>query len=67
MTLFKSPCTLFSQLKLDIPTAKLVQVNFQPKTRSKIRGVFGRQNPEKIQNFNFFKMETRPTSDFLLG
>ena len=34
MTLFKSPCTLFSQLKLDIPTAKLVQVNFQTNDRN---------------------------------
>ena len=34
MTVFKSPYTLFSQLKLDIPTAKLVQVNFQTNDRN---------------------------------
>ena len=36
-------------------------------TRPKISGAFGGQNPEKIQFFNFFKMEARPTSDFRLG
>ena len=34
MTVFKSPCTQLSQLKLDIQTAKLLQVNFQTNDRN---------------------------------
>ena len=52
---------------VSVKIGALSQMSDPAKTRSKIRGAFGGQNPEKIQNFNFFKMEARPTSDFLLG